>query len=158
MGDIAKKVSPFDLPSRAATAVATKLGSTAGKAVGVGLGAIGEGIGEAIQEPWQDYATARAVDIQRRQYDPTHEGIRDFSVFGDGGLLDYYTTQEGKDTAWKSFKMGAAFGGIGGALSANQFMKLGTAHNDSIQASEQIAQEFSEGGDLYNKINQDKKD
>ena len=139
LGKTAEKVSRFDLPAVVGTNVAKKFGSTAGKIAGGVTASTLEGIGESIQEPWQDYATERAIDIQRRQYDPNHEGIRDFSVLGDGGLLDYYTTPEGRETAWKSFKMGAAFGGIGSALSASQFTKLGTAHSDSIQGGKQQA-------------------
>jgi len=159
LGSAAQKVSKFDLPARLATAVADKTGkSWIGKGVGFGLNTL-ENMGEeAMQEPWQDYATARAVDIQRRQYDPTHEGIRDFSVFGDGGLLDYYTTPEGRETAWKAAKMGAVFGGIGGVFSASENLKLGTANSDSIRVGEQIAKETAEGGDLYSKVNQTKKE
>ena len=140
LGNAAEKVSKFDLPARIATAVADKSGRAwLGKGVGFALGTLENAGEEAIQEPWQDYATARAVDIQRRQYDPTHEGIRDFSVFGDGGLLDYYTTPEGRETAWKAAKMGAVFGSVSGALTASEYTKLGTANSDSIRAGKQQA-------------------
>jgi hypothetical protein len=140
VANAAGKVSSFDLPARAGTYVAAKTKNPfIGQAVGVGLSMAENAIEEGIQEPWQDYATERAIDTQRRQYDPNHEGIRDFSVTGEGGLLDYYTTEQGKETALKAAKMGAAFGGVGGLLSHNQFTENGTAHSDSIKAGAQQA-------------------
>ena len=140
VANAAGKVSRFDLPARAGTYVAAKTGSSvAGQALGVGLSMAENAAEEGIQEPWQDYATERAIDTQRRQYDPNHEGIRDFSVTGEGGLLDYYTTKQGKETALKAAKMGAVFGGVGGLLSHNQFTENGTAHSDSIKAGAQQA-------------------